>query len=99
MTQDLSAKLIGFKNVFRFKHTPIPIRKKILKEFFEQNRNLEIKNIQHKFRDKDQFLFQGIANHIEIKNNSCTTIEDYQLVNINSYKRSVIWLYVKLNII
>ena len=99
MAQDLSAKLIGFKKVFRFQHTPIPIRKKILKEFFEQNRKLEITNIKHKFRDKEQFLIQGIANHIEIENNSCITLEDYQLVNITSYKRSVIWLYLKLNII
>ena len=99
LAQDLSAKLIGFKKVFRFQHTPIPIRKKILKEFFEQNRKLEITNIKHKFRDKEQFLIQGIANHIEIENNSCITLEDYQLVNITSYKRSVIWLYLKLNII
>ena len=32
--------------------------KKILKEFFEQNRDLEVKNIKHKFRNKQQFLIQ-----------------------------------------
>lgn len=99
LAQDLSAKTIGFKKVFRFQHTPIPIRKKILKEFFEQNRDLEVKNIKHKFRNKQQFLIQGIANHIELKNKSCITLEDYQLVNINSYKRKIVWLYFKLNLL
>mgnify|MGYP006977522940 CR=1 FL=1 len=47
LAQDLSAKTIGFKKVFRFQHTPIPIRKNVLKDFFVQNRKLEIKNIKH----------------------------------------------------
>lgn len=99
LAQDLSAKTIGFKKVFRFQHTPIPIRKNVLKDFFGQNRKLEIKNIKHKFRHKDQFLIQGIANHIEIKNKSCVMLQDYQLVNITSYRRKIIWLYFKLHIL
>ena len=75
------------------------IRKNVLKDFFEQNRKLEIKNIKHKFRHKEQFLIQGIANHIEIKNKSCVMLQDYQLVNITSYKRKIIWLYFKLHIL
>jgi hypothetical protein len=42
---------------------------------------------------------QGIANHIEIKNKSCVMLQDYQLVNITSYKRKIIWLYFKLHIL
>jgi hypothetical protein len=99
LAQDLSAKTIGFKKVFRFQHTPIPIRKKVLKDFFEQNRKLEIKNIKHKFRHKEQFLIQGIANHIEIKNKSGIMLQDYQLVNITSHKKKIIWLYFKLHVL
>ena len=99
MAQDLSAKTIGFKKVFKFQHTPIPIRRTTLKDFFEENRELELANIKHKFRNKEQFLIQGIANHLEIKNKTCITLQDYQLVNLTSYKRSIAWLYFKLNIL
>jgi glycosyltransferase involved in cell wall biosynthesis len=96
IAQDVSAKTIGFKKVFRFQHTPIPMRRSTIKHFFTQNRNLEIANIKYKFRNIEQFLIQGIANHLEIKNNSCIVVKDYQLVNLTSFKRPFVWVYVKL---
>lgn len=96
IAQDLSAKTIGFKKVFRFQHTPIPMRRSTIKKFFDQNRNLEIENIKYKFRSTEQFLIQGIANHIEIKNNTCIMLHNYQLVNLTSFNKPFLWIYYKL---
>ncbi len=98
IAQDLSAKTIGFKKVFRFQHTPIPMRRSTIKTFFATHRNLELRNIKHRFRNKEQFLTQGIANHLEIKNETCLTLENYQLVKLTSYKRSITWIYLKLKL-
>lgn len=98
LAQDKSAKIAGFKRLFKFQHTPIPMRRSTLKSFFEKNRDLELMNIKHKFRNKEQFLVQGIANHIEIKNNSCKILRDYQLVNLTSYKKPFLYIYLKFKL-
>lgn len=85
--QQKSAEVVGFKKKFyRFQHIPAPLRKSTFKTFFKNNPDIEINNIKYKFRSVDQFTPQGLANHIEIKNKTCTLKDDYQLIYINRDK-------------
>jgi len=95
IAQEKSAKIIGFKRLFKFQHTPIPMRRSTLLDFFNENRELELKNIKHKFRSREQFLVQGIANHLEIRNKTCKILHNYQLVSFTTYNRSFLSIYFK----
>ncbi|MCY4162592.1 MAG: hypothetical protein OXE77_12105 [Flavobacteriaceae bacterium] len=97
LAQEKSAKIIGFEKLFKFHHTPFPMRVSTLKSFFLKNPNLELNNIKHKFRNKEQFLTQGVANHLEIKNNTCIIVQDYQLIHFRHYKKPIHWLKFKLS--
>lgn len=95
--QEKSAKLVGFKKYYKFHHTPFALRKTTFLNFFKEHRAVEVLNIQHKFRNVEQYTPQGLANHIEIKNKTCTLKNDYQLVYIQNYKKTFAWLKYKLN--
>jgi hypothetical protein len=97
LAQEKSAKLIGFKNLFKFHHTPHPMRVSTLKTFFRKNNTAEHDNSKHKFRSAKQFITQGVANHIELKKKSCIIKHDYQLIHFRTYKKSILWLKFKLN--
>ncbi|WNW02309.1 Stealth CR1 domain-containing protein [Tenacibaculum sp. HL-MS23] len=97
--QQKSAEIVGFeKKFYRFQHIPAPLRKSTFKKFFKENRSIEIANVRHKFRDVTQFTAQGLANHIEIKNNTCTLKSDYKLIYIHKCK-PFFWAKYKLNIL
>ncbi|MDY0779627.1 Stealth CR1 domain-containing protein [Tenacibaculum sp. IB213877] len=97
--QEMSAKLVGFKKYYKFHHAPYSMRKSTLEKFYTKNPDIEIQNIQHKFRSPNQYTPQGLANHIEIKNKTGILKNDYQLVYIQNYKKPFYWLKFKLNII
>lgn len=99
IAQEKSAKIIGFKKLYKFGHTPLPIRVSTIKSFFLKNRQLELENITYKFRNIKQFLIQGIANHIEIKEKTCVMSQNYQLVSLTSFNKPLYWIYFKLNIL
>lgn len=93
-----AAKLAGHKKYFNFKHTPHPIRKSTLEKYFEEHKDVFLENIHYRFRDnKFQFLTQGLANHLEIKNGTCHLESDLRLVYLRSYKKSLAWLDKKFN--
>ena len=95
--QQYSAKLIGFNKYYNFRHTPHPMRKSTLANYFDNNQQVFLNNIKYKFRNKKQFLTQGLANHIEIKNNSCILEKNLQLLYFRSYKKPLFWYKFKLN--
>ena len=95
--QEKSAKLLGFKKYYRFHHAPYPMRRSTLENFFKINKSVEHLNIKHRFRNVAQFTPQGLANHLEIKNNTCVLKRDYQLVHFRSYKKPFLWLKFRLN--
>ncbi|MBT7459157.1 MAG: hypothetical protein HN795_05710 [Flavobacteriaceae bacterium] len=97
LAQEKGAKLIGFKNLFKFHHTPHPMRVSTLKTFFRKNKTAEHDNSKHKFRSAKQFITQGVANHIELKKKSCIIKHDYQLIHFRTYKKPILWLKFKLN--
>ncbi len=94
--QEAAAKLIGFKKLFRSKHTPHPIRKSTLTNYFKENPKILEENIKYKFRHKDQFLPIPLAYHLELKNKTCVKKKDLQLLYFRSYKKSLILNKLKL---
>lgn len=95
--QQKAAQLIGFNKYYNFRHTPHPLRKSTLENYFKVNKEVFIENIKHKFRHKTQFTPQGLANHIELKNKTCILKNDLQLMYFRSYKKPLFWYKFKLN--
>ncbi|MDG1685294.1 MAG: Stealth CR1 domain-containing protein [Flavobacteriaceae bacterium] len=95
--QEKSAKILGFQKLFKFHHTPHPMRISTIKLFFSNHNELEELNSSFKFRSPEQFLIQGIANHLEIKNGNCHVLNNYQMVHFRSYNKPIFWLKFKLN--
>lgn len=96
--QQHAAQLVGFNKYFNFKHTPHPLRKSTFKNYFDAYPEVFIENIKHKFRQTSQFTPQGLANHLEIKNNTCILKDDLQLIYFRSYKKPLFWYKFKLNL-
>lgn len=82
--QQNGAKLAGTDKYIRRFHSPYPIRKTTLVNFFK-NYDLS-NNIKHKFRNKEQFLIYSLSDHLEIKNNSYIYKKDTKLTYFRSYK-------------
>ena len=97
--QEKAAKLLGFTKLYRFKHTPHPIRKSTLVNFFNANQDVFTENIKHKFRNKAQFLPIALANHLEIQSKTCKLQKDLQLLYFRSYKKPLFWYKFKFNIL
>lgn len=95
--QQKAAQLLGVNSYYNFKHTPHPLRKSTFENYFEENKDVFIENIKHKFRHINQFTPQGLANHIEIKNKTCFYKDDLQLMYFRSYKKPLFWYKLKFN--
>jgi len=95
--QQKAAQLVGFDKYYNFKHTPHPLRKSTFENYFKANENVLIDNIKYKFRNATQFTPQGLANHLEIKQNTCVFKDDLQLMYFRSYKKHLLWYKYKLN--
>ncbi|WP_299608962.1 Stealth CR1 domain-containing protein [uncultured Tateyamaria sp.] len=65
--QNRAAQLAGVeKHYFLYDHIPRPARKSVFAAYFEQNPDILRAQIQHKFRDADQFTPLSLAYHLEI---------------------------------
>jgi len=98
VAQEKAAKILGFKKLYRFKHTPHAMRKSTLATFFNKNPEVFQENIKYKFRNRAQFLPVALANHLEIKNKTCRIQKDLQLLYFRSYKKSLYWYKFKLSV-
>jgi len=74
-------------------------RKSTLTSYFNENKKKEKKNIKYRFRHRKQFLIQNLANHLEIKNNSCILEKDYQFISFQKYDKPLFWIKYRLNIL
>jgi hypothetical protein len=95
--QQKAAQLIGFNNYYNFRHTPHPLRKSTFETYFNTHKDVFLENIKYKFRSKNQFTPQGLANHLELKNKTCIIKHDLQLLYFRSYKKPLFWYKFKLN--
>jgi hypothetical protein len=90
--QQNAARALGFDSYFKLDHTPAPIRKSSLKNYFQSHLEMQDRNIRHRFRNPEQYVLQSLANHIEIKKGSALLKEDYQLIYIGgSHKKPLYW--------
>ena len=80
-----AAALIGFDVVFDIHHTPYPLRKSTFTNYFNKNKVVLEENIKFKFRDIKQFVPQVLANHLELKNNTCVQEKSIAIVYVQSY--------------
>lgn len=63
------AEILGFKKkYFRTDHTPNPLNKACLEQFFNERKDVFIKNASYKLRHYSQYNTVALANHIEISN-------------------------------
>jgi hypothetical protein len=64
-----AAKLLGFRwRYFRSGHTPLPLDKKTLENYFTTYPEQLKKNISYRFRHYAQFNTVALANHLELSN-------------------------------
>lgn len=100
LQQMRAARLAGMSTrYYRSPHVPHPIRKDVLKDFFDANPEAFQENIRHKFRHASQFVATFLANHLEINRNSaaCVPADDSLMICFNrdstgSVERKVGWL-------
>ena len=84
--QQTSAKLAEMTKYVRRYHTPVSLRKSTVELFFRNNKLLK-HNVQHRFRNENQFIISSLAEHLELKNNTAHYTKDTQLTYFRSYKR------------
>ncbi|WP_324721404.1 Stealth CR1 domain-containing protein [Salinimicrobium sp. HB62] len=92
--QQNSARLAQADKYVRRFHTPVSVRKSTLTNFFETDSLLR-ENIQHRFRNENQFLLSSLSEHLEIKNNTYHYRDYSQLTYFRSY-RNLWWTKLKL---
>lgn len=95
--QQNAAKLVGLNKYYNFKHTPHPLRKSTFENYFKEHKGVFLDNVKYRFRHESQFTPQGLANHLEIKNNTCVLKKDLQLLYFRSYKKPSSWYKYKIN--
>ncbi|MBE7640352.1 MULTISPECIES: Stealth CR1 domain-containing protein [Salegentibacter] len=83
--QQNSAKMAKMDKYVRRFHTPVSVRKSTLTKFFKEDSLLR-NNIQHRFRNPNQFLLSSLSEHLEIKNNTYHYRSYSQLTYFRSYK-------------
>ncbi len=67
LSQWWSAEILSFKfRFFRSEHTPHPIDRNRLKNYFKKHNNLLLKDMVFKFRNYNQYNTVALANHLEI---------------------------------
>lgn len=88
IAQQMGAKIAGFKKYYRFHHVPFALRKSTFENFFTSNKNIETENLLYRFRNLNQFVPQGLINHIEIKNKTCVLKSDLQLIYLEANRKS-----------
>jgi len=95
--QELASKKLGFDKLYRFKHTPHPLRKSTLSTYFENHPNDLENNLTPRFRSNQQFLMVALANHLELKNKTAKKEKQLNLSYFRSFKRPLFWYQYKLN--
>jgi len=62
-----AAALLGYRfRYFTNSHTPHPVGRSLVEDFFRKNDSLLRKNISYRFRDHSQFTFISLSNHLQL---------------------------------
>ena len=83
-----SAALLKFRwRYLSNSHTPHTVGRELVEEFFWREKKLLEKNISFKFRNRTQFTFIALSNHLQILNGN-RHIANPSLAYLQPYKRS-----------
>ena len=82
IAQMLSADLIGMPQHYVLDHRPHFLQVKVLRDYFEANLEILNRQISYKFRDFEQFLPMGLANHLAVKHDQAILREDVSVAYI-----------------
>lgn len=83
-SQAISASIEGFNSkYFRTYHSPRPLLKSMLIDYFNDKPDLLFNQIKHRFRTADQFLPYALIWHYGIKIKQVITTEKLQTVEVN----------------
>lgn len=100
LQQMRAALLAGFsKNYFKSPHYPHPQLKNTIKNFYDENSDVLVKNIRHKFRNLDQHVAIFLSNHLEIKKNNAVLETDDDCLMICFNRDSPRSIKKKLNLL
>ena len=80
--QMLSADMVGLKRYYALHHRPHFIQKELLQNYFKQHPDVLLQQIGFKFRDFEQFLPVGLANHLSIQQNKAILKPDEQVAYV-----------------
>ncbi len=94
--QDYFAKLMGETTKICVDHTPFPMKKSMIENFFDENSSIFQNNINHKFRNEKNVLLQSISTYISLKANQNVLKKDYQLVRFESSNKPLLWFKIRL---
>ena len=95
--QENSAKILGFKKYLKISHTPFPIRKSIINDYFDKNPEVLISNIKYRFRVPTYFMIQSHAAHLEALNNSLELKKSVKLIQFGSTAKPLSWIKYKFS--
>jgi len=87
MGQWNSATLLGFRcRYFANRHTPHPVGRKVIEDFFNHNKKSFERNISFRFRNWSQFTMMSLSNHLQILNGN-RLIANPDLAYLKPYNR------------
>ena len=87
MGQWNSATMLGFRcRYFTNRHTPHPVGRKAIEDFFNHNKQYLERNISFRFRNWSQFTVMSLSNHLQILNGNNFLASPY-LAYLNPYNR------------
>ncbi len=87
--QVASAQLAGFRDrFFSAHHTPTPLRKSTLENFYRDHPGLLEQNIGFRLRSPQQFSPQFLANHLELAAGTAKTERSYRLLYLKPNEMS-----------
>lgn len=86
VAQMLSADMLGLSQYLEVHHRPHLLQKSIFKQYFAQHPQQLQQQIQHRFRDADQFLPVGLCNHIQIVNQQANVQPDLAIAYLKNSK-------------
>lgn len=95
-TQENSATLLGMNKYIKLSHTPFPMRKSTLNDYFNNNFEALHANIQSRFRYPLNYMIQSHSAHLEILNTTYELKKNYNLVHFGSTEKSMLWIKSKL---
>jgi hypothetical protein len=90
------AILLGLKSYFHIDHTPQPMKKSILENYFAENPEKLIANIDHKFRDDTQFNPQALFYMLALKAGKCFSTTKNKLLYLKPVNRGKTYIDRKM---